>query len=212
MNKRVLLTVFVVITVIMIISGPVLASVYRYTSTSFRYIGDMFHEREILFDGPSTDARYVFQVSGRGFARGTQDTHHVVREVYDGVDELIVIFSRFEGTTDINAALDEHVLIITTLDIQPQNIRATLNTGVEMDPGESGYIDQHIVSKTNPDGEYLRMVNQFGNTGGRTAREMEVENYMYDALVVDGYAEVYEWTEVKSGDTRRTGWWNRFQD
>jgi len=86
--------------------------------------------------------------------------------------------------------------------------------GLSMDPGESGYIKQGVYtyseSMITPGQEgdyYLKINNRFKNTGGRTQRDLTIEDYIVDNMKVEGYAEVWETTEIKRGDTK-TGWWD----
>lgn len=101
----------------------------------------------------------------------------------------------------------ENVRIISTLNLSSTSPTASTNIGVAMDPGQSGYIRESVAAISNSDGSHLRIDSQYGNTGGTTRREMEVKGFMSESLRVEGYAEVWESTEVRSG-TARTGFWN----
>jgi len=87
--------------------------------------------------------------------------------------------------------------------------------GLNMDPGETGYIKQGVYTYSeqytdadNYEGDYyLKINNRFKNTGGRTQRDLTIEDYIVDNMKVEGYAEVWETTEIKRGDTK-TGWWD----
>ncbi|HED24511.1 MAG TPA: hypothetical protein ENN91_05240 [Firmicutes bacterium] len=84
---------------------------------------------------------------------------------------------------------------------------AKSNVGVEMDPGESGTIQQEVYSASGPEGKYLEINNRFTNTGGVTKRELVVDGFINEKMRVDGYAEVWDSTEVRSG-TMKTGFWD----
>lgn len=194
--------------VIFIFSIPAIAAVYRYSGTYFRYVGDIFHERIIDFDGGSAG----FQVSGEGSVSGSQEVTTVRYddtytsagdEVYSTAAHLTL---NLYGTTAANAPADKKLRLISGLDV---NIAAKTDvvTGVEMDPGESGYIRQTVSTSAGSGGDYLNVTNNFGNTGGTTRRDMEVEGFISDTMTVVGYADVWETTTVRDGDAK-SGWWN----
>ncbi len=194
--------------VLFIFSIPAIAAVYRYSGTHFRYVGDIFHERTVDFDG----GKAGFQISGEGSVSGS----HIVttarydeaftsagKEVYSTAAYLTL---SLYGTTATNAPADKKLRMISGLEV---NIAAKtdISTGVEMNPGESGYIIQTVATSSNPDGEYLNVSNSFGNTGGTTRRNMEVKGFITDTMTVVGYADVWETTTVRDGDAK-SGWWN----
>ncbi|MFU8795606.1 MAG: hypothetical protein ACNA7Z_09555, partial [Dethiobacteria bacterium] len=204
LKRRVLITVTLTLLVLFFLSIPALAAVYRYTGTHFRYIGDIFHEKVVDFD----NGRAGFQVSGEGSVSGS---HQVTTVRYDDapVDgvyrEAAELALYLYGTTSPNAAADKKLRMISGLQV---NISAKTDvvTGVEMDPGESGYIKQTVSTSSSPDGEYMQVNNNFGNTGGTTVREMEVKGFISDNMRVEGYAEVWETTTVRDGKAS-AGWW-----
>ncbi len=203
MKKRVLFAAAMTALVLLVFAIPALAAVSQYTAVGFKYIGDVFHEKEVTFSGGSIN----FQVSGVGDVSG----NHSVRTsasaaVYEGdpAYETVNLAARFEGTTALDAAEGEYMRILSTVDLRN---RALVQTGVEMNPGESGYIRQWASSTTGSDGDYLKVTNHFGNTGGTTKRNTEVKGFMTDTMRVDGYAEVWETTTRRSG-TARTGFYD----
>lgn len=210
-------------------SMPAMAEVYKYTGTSFRHIGFIFHQKEISFSG----GEISFLIQGHGMVEGSHDVHIVERRDVEYIknnnnnnndennnnendnDEEVVprvidfqeklnMSLRFTGTTDPNASEDDKLIMLTSIELYN---RAKLNTGVEMDPGETGYIRQDIASNSTPEGDYLKINNRFGNTGGTTKREIEVKGFMNEIMRVDGSAEVWESTRVRNGGAR-TGFWD----
>ena len=206
-RKRVFITVALIVLVLFIFSIPALAAVYRYSGTYFRYVGDIFHERVIDFDG----GRAGFQISGEGSVSGSQgvstvrydDTYTSAGdEVYSTAAHLTL---NLYGTTAANAPVDKKLRLISGLEV---NIAAKTEvvTGVEMDPGESGYIKQTVSTSAGADGEFLNVTNNFGNTGGTTKRNMEVDGFIKDNMTVVGYADVWETTTVRDRNAT-SGWW-----
>jgi len=82
-----------------------------------------------------------------------------------------------------------------------------LTSGVNMDPGETGYIKQNVAANRDQDGEYMRLRNEVENTGGVTINDLEIGDYLNESLRVEGYAKVRQSATVDSGGAR-TGWWN----
>ncbi|OPL11100.1 MAG: hypothetical protein AVO34_03125 [Firmicutes bacterium ML8_F2] len=99
----------------------------------------------------------------------------------------------------------KNVRLISQISLPGHNAKS--NVGVEMDPGESGSIKQEVYSAEGPDGKYLEMNNRFTNTGGVTKRELVVDGFINEQMRVDGYAEVWDSTEVRSG-SMKTGFWD----
>ena len=273
-RKKYLLSACICLILIFAVSVPVMASSYRYTGTSFRYIGEFFHEKTFgFFDGSG-----FFGVQGRGQAEGY---HYVHSGEKDG-EKKTNINLRLAGTTDSNNALDlarmeramvnylelkraqeiaamdrllresarmepdnyeaeirkinayyddiirqvkfsyeeakKNVRIISQINTTNTRIQANINVGVEMYPGESGYIEQSVITNARNDGEYFRSTNRIGNTGGVTAKDIEVKvnwgtangtgstSIMSEQMRVEGYAELWETTEVRSGNARGGGW------
>lgn len=202
MKKRVFFAVILTVIFILVFTIPALAAVYKYTGTSFWYLGDVFHEKEIDFTGGSID----FQVMGRGEVSGSHHTHTSTAEkVYGKIPQTILNLSvSFYGTTALDAAENELMRIISEIEL---GNRAAVQTGVEMNPGESGYIKQSVASSSGSDGDYLKFTNQFGNTGGTTKRILEVGNFVNERMSVVGSAEVWESTKQRSGNAK-TGFWD----
>ncbi len=205
MKKRIFITAISILLILLIFSMPALAAVYRYTSTSFRYIGDILHQKVVEFDGGSA----AFQISGEGEVAGRHDVQTIR---YDGstaedvYDAHINITAYIIGTTALNAAADNKLRILSEIELTKQEV--VLLTGVEMDPGETGFIRHDVVSSINSEGgDYLWMQNHFGNTGGTTKRKLEVEGFITETMRVDGYAEVWDTTEIYDGENR-SGFWN----
>ena len=201
MDKRVLSAVLLTLFILLVFALPAVAQVYNYTATGFRYIGDVFHEKEIDVPGGGINS----QVSGKGEVSGSHFVGSSTAAAVYGVQPRTKVHmtANFYGTTAMDAADDEHMRIITEMSLRD----AKLQTGVEMDPGESGYIRQSAYSSSSPDGRYLKTSNYFGNTGGTTRRVNEVSGFMTDRMEVVGYAYVYETTRLRSG-TERTGFWD----
>jgi len=258
--------------ILLIAAMPAFASSYRYTFTSFRYIGEFVHEKTFEFFG----GKGIFNVQGRGTAEG----RHEVRSREEDGDTRTNINFRLAGTTDPNNALDlermeraalahleaERARAIAGLDNQLKStnvmnpemyqeemfrinsyydsmiaqvklgymdakknvrlqsaigalndgIKVSLSMGVEMKPGQSGYIEQRIVTDKTKKGEYFRYTNHMGNTGGTTEKEVEFKvdwpgndeptNLMTERLRVEGFAEISEFTEITIGKPRDGSW------
>ncbi len=197
MKKRVLAVAVLTIIVLSLYAMPAIASVRNYTAVGFRYIGEVFHEKEVSVPGGST----YFQVRGKGEIGGSQ-------VVFDGVGaggEHVYIQNHFFGTTALDATEDELVRLLSNIILR----EAEILTGVEMNPGESGYIRQFASSSMTGDGSHLKTTNIFGNTGGTTRRVKEYGAYMSDEMEVIGYAEVWEITELSTGTTKG-GFWRAY--
>ncbi len=194
MKKRVLAVAVLTILVLSLFAVPTVASVSNYTAVGFRYIGDVFHEKEVNLP----DGRTYFQVRGKGEVGGTQSVRDNVGR--DGMN--IYIQNHFFGTTALDAGANEHVRIISDIELA----ETLLQTGVEMNPGESGYIRQFASLNETSRGGYQKTQNYFGNTGGTTRRIHEVGRYMNDRMEVVGYAEVWEITSVTTGDGKGGFW------
>ncbi len=203
MSKRVIITIALTIMFLSFLVIPALASHEESTSVGFRYIGDIFHEKEVKVPGGSIQ----FQVRGLGEVSGTHSVRSSAAEaVYgSGMQNKVYMSASMTGTTAMDAAPDQHVRLIS--EIYLRNDDVTLQTGMEMDPGESGYIRQSAASSHGPDGDYFKTTNHFGNTGGTTRRVNEVEGYMSDRMEVVGYAAVWEVTEYSRGNAK-TGFWD----
>ncbi len=197
MKKRLIIAVALTFLLVMVMSVPALASYYWFSGTSFRYIGDIFHEREFEFFG----GKGIFQIMGEGMVTGSHDVS-AVEEVYSGTTNIEAYFT---GYTFTDASPDKFVRILSTIDSQAA--RTTNNVGVEMGRGEEGYIRQTFDHNQTEDGNYMKLTNRFGNTGGTTKRQMEVGRFVTDRMRVDGYAEVWDTTVVRRGNAK-TGWWD----
>lgn len=210
MRKRVVLTVVITLLLLLIFSVPALAAVYQYTFTGFRYIGDIFHQKDVeILDSPDS---FRFIIRGEGSVVGNHEVHvstSPAAEVYGSKSfDQVNMSAYFLGTTALDAAVDKKLLLISEIDLTDKH-GAVSQTGVEMDPGETGYIKQSVSSNIGNDGkdEHLSMMNVFGNSGGTTKRNLEVDGYISDTMRVDGYAEVYEITEISKGNAK-SGWWD----
>jgi len=274
MRKKIIIGIAMTLTIVLALSLPVTADEYKRTSTGFRYIGEIFHEKEIDYHRGSGS----FFVRGYGEVSGSHDVHSVdygVTSPRDGVyarkEDKVNISMYIRGRTDPDAASDdiirmeeealaevqrERELAIQNLNARKaaedmegsefyaemrslqarydekvqgiidayseakQNVRilssnsinlprneATVRVGVDMDPGEEGYIRQSIAASSGSE-EYLKVRSDFENTGGTTKRQLDVDGFINETLRVDGYARVYESSEVREGRTK-TGWWSR---
>ncbi len=202
MKQRVLYAVALIILIVVAITAPAFAATSQYTGTGFKYIGDIFHEKEVRIPG----GNFNFQISGKGEVSGFHSVRSSTAAAVYGSESLTngYLFAYFQGTTAMDAAPNEHVRLLSEIDFTN---RATLQTGVEMNPGESGYIRQWAASSSGSNGQYVKTNNYFGNTGGITKRNNEVNGFIDDSMRVDGYAEVWEVTEVQSGDAK-AGFWS----
>ncbi len=278
MQRRVI-TCIIALTLMLVFVLSMSASAYEYkrTSSSFRYIGDVLHEKSYGFFGGSGS----FYVHGFGEVMGS---HRVETTLYDISPQDFVygtyppqytsskayIRVNLRGTTDpdyaatlaqreaellahvkqrremeiaalnekkkaspgmtgeefmaemdaINEFFDELVLdIIESYSEAKKNVRllssntidmkagqARSRVGVDMDPGESGYIRQTIETSTGSQ-EYLRIRSSFENTGGTTKRELTIPEFFDERLHVEGYARVWERSTVREGNAK-TGWWD----
>jgi hypothetical protein len=201
MKKKLFVTIAVTGLAFLIFSMPAVAAVYKYTGSSFRYVGNVFHEKEISFTGGSVG----FQVTGQGMAQGSHDLHSASDSVYEGEwFNKVNVAIRFTGATAADALDDQRMRILSMMNISQT---ALVQVGVEMEQGESGYINQNAASIKSSDGSYTKIENHFGNTGGITRRNTEFKGFMNESMSVEGYAEVWESTTVRSGSAM-TGWWD----
>ena len=210
MKIRVVLTVLCTLALLISFTVPAFASGYRYTSTSFRFIGDILYQR-IVETGEGSD-KFSILVTGEGDVRGRQQieiSRSPVDVVY-GKDsyDVIQMATYLAGTTSPTATADKKLRMISEIDLR-QAHRSLLQTGVEMDPGETGYIDQNVTSSVSPGegNQFLNIDNRFGNTGGSTRKNLEVTGFVSEQLRVDGYAEVTERVTIRQGKPK-SGWWN----
>ncbi len=201
MSKRVAVTIVLTILFLSFLVIPALASNYSSTSVGFRYIGDIFHEKEVKVPGGTIQ----FQVRGMGEASGTHSVSASEAVYGSGLQDIIYMSASLTGTTAMDAPPDKYLRMISEVYLRNENV--TLQAGVEMNPGESGYIRQSAASSDGPAGDYFKTTNHFGNTGGTTRRVNEVEGYMTDRMEVVGYADVWEITERSSGNAK-TGFWD----
>jgi len=201
MSKRVVITIVLTILFLSFLVIPALASDYSSTSVGFRYIGDIFHEKEVKVPGGSIQ----FQVRGMGEASGTHSVSTSEAVYGSELQDIIYMSASFTGTTAMDAPPDKYLRMISEVYLRNENV--TLQAGVEMNPGESGYIRQSAASSQGPDGDYFKTTNHFGNTGGTTRRVNDVDGYMTDRMEVVGYADVWEITERSSGNAK-SGFWS----
>jgi len=209
-NKRLFITAIVTIMVLLILAMPAMAEVnrYRYSSMHFRYIGDIFHERTIDFELHGGGA--YFSIEGKGSASGSHYATEVEYKKRNPAAEVyritaLSLEAYMTGTTALDAAEDEKMLIMSVIKLPKQGVE--MSTGVEMDPGETGFISHDILSSQSSYGNYLKMTNHFGNTGGTTKRILEIPGYLKDQMRVDGYAEVWDTTEMRDGK-HKSGFWD----
>jgi hypothetical protein len=216
-KKKLFINAIVTILVLLIFAGPALAIMpspkddvnkYRYSSMHFRYIGDIFHERTVNFELHGGSA--FFLIEGKGSASGSHyiteveyKKRHAAAEVYRIT--ALSLQSYMTGTTALDAAEDEKLLIMSVIKLPKQGVE--MSTGVEMNPGETGFISHDIISSQSSQGSYLKMTNHFGNTGGTTKRILEIPGYLKDQMRVDGYAEVWDTTEMRDGK-HKSGFWD----
>lgn len=286
MQRKVIIGIALILVMILALSLPAAADEYKRTSTGFRYIGEIFHEKQINYHHGSGS----FYIRGYGEVSGSHDVHTVkygkaetrtpqtddndedndsglmvvpdskvnlsmyirgrtdpaaasdqilrmeeqalaeverereqaiqnlntrrvqedmdgatyqaeMRRLQDHYDELV------KGIIDAYSEAKRNVRILSSNKINLARNEATVRVGVDMNPGEEGYIRQSIASVSGSE-EYLRIRSDFENTGGTTKRQLEVDGFINETMRVDGYARVYESSEVREGRTR-TGWWDR---
>jgi len=131
MKKRVIITVVLLLLGLFIVSIPALAHEYNFTATSFRYVGDFFHHKEIdMFGGDEGE----FHVQGFGEVRGSHDVHAV--DYKDGGRKSNITMD-FSGTTDPNYAAGVMRLreeMLAHLEAQRQQAVAALNEEYKASP------------------------------------------------------------------------------
>ena len=180
---------------------------YRYNSTYFRFIGDIFYERTLNFQFHGGSA--YFSVEGKGEVSGiiTSQEKEFRRSPAASVYRITALNlnAYIKGTTALDAMENEKLLIMSVIELPVHNLE--MATGVQMNPGETGFINHDIVSSNSSEGKYLRMYNHFGNTGGTTKRILEIPGYLEEKMRVDGYAEVWDFTEMYDGE-HRSGFWD----
>lgn len=83
--------------------------------------------------------------------------------------------------------------------------------GIEMNPGEEGYIKQTVASTKHEGGEYLRIKSHIKNSGGITAKSTDIKSggqtFISENMQVIGSADLWESTRVQRGNAK-TGWWD----
>jgi hypothetical protein len=138
-----------------------------------------------------------------------QETGNILAEM----DSLNEYYDQLHRSVigSFNVLRQQNVNIATYVDLDDGG---ELFTRISMDPGESGYIKQGVYTYSEnmmtpgQEGDYyLKINNRFKNTGGTTVRNLDIPDYIEDNMRVIGYAEVWETTEIKRGDTK-TGWWD----
>jgi len=266
MQRKVIIGITLILVMILALSLPAAADEYKRTSTGFRYIGEIYHEKSIDYHGGSGS----FFVRGFGEASGSHDVHSVSYTNDDIIDNKLNLNMYIRGRTDPAAASDQilrmeeqalaevesereqaiqnlnarrvqedmdgatfqaemrrlqnhydelvngiidayseakrNIRILSSNQINLSRNPATVRVGVDMNPGEEGYIRQSIASVSGSE-EYLKIRSDFENTGGTTKRQLEVDGFINETMRVDGYARVYESSEVREGRTK-TGWWD----
>ncbi|MDW7740144.1 MAG: hypothetical protein SCJ97_08840 [Bacillota bacterium] len=198
MKKSIIITSLLVLILIAAMALTSLAanSEYTLTRTGFFYRGDVFHEKTVEV----SPFKSSYQVAGVGTAQGS---HEIRTKDTDGLFTAN-LSAQFYGATAPNAGLNRNMRILTSNTMGSDH---TVNTGVEMDPGEEGYIKQTIAYSQDDGGEYVKIDNHYGNTGGVTKNEIAIDGYLNERMRVDGYAEVWQSTTVDKGGTK-TGWWD----
>ncbi len=190
---------------LIVIAMPALASLQKYTSTDFRYIGDVLHSREVQFQS----GRVTYSATGEGMAKGYHDVKtsagSAVYTVYGTAwQEKMHHRTDISGLTATDASADKKMRLINIVGATG----ASINTGVEMDRGESGFIKQGFYTSAGHEGAYVESQSHFGNTGGRTRRDFHIDGFISDRLDVQGYSEVWERTTLTDGSGVKTGWWD----
>lgn len=89
---------------------------------------------------------------------------------------------------------------------------SSVYAGIQMNPGETGYIKKSAASKNVPGvGEYVRVDSHIKNTGGITAKSTDYSTggttFIEENLLVIGYADLWESTRMQKGNVK-TGWWD----
>ncbi len=284
MQRKAIIGLALTLVIIFAISLPVFGAEYKRTSTGFRYIGEIFHQKEINYHMGSGS----FFIRGFGEVSGSHDVHTVkygdveviipqtdddednenrfttikdskvnismyirgrtdpaagspeilrmeeqalaeverereqaiqnlnarrIQEDMDGAsfqaemrrlqnyyDEIV------QGIIDAYSEAKRNVRILSSNNINLPRNEALVRVGVDMDPGEEGYIRQTIAARSGSE-EYLRIRSDFENTGGTTKRQLEVDGFINETMRVDGYARVFESSEVREGRAK-TGWWD----
>ncbi len=261
MSKKLIISIALTATLLLISASHITAADYKHTTTNFRYIGDIFHEKEIDYFGGS-GSLYVL---GFGQASGS---HHAHTVQYPDGESKVNISMYMRGQTDaqyaaimarreaeilahvkarreqaiaelnerkkvtpgmtgeqyadelraINNYFDQLVAeIIESYSEAKKNVRILTSTvlsnyntgvriGIDMDPGESGFIRQTIASYSGSE-RYLFINNYFENTGGTTKHSMNIDGFINERIHVEGYAKVWNRSTVQEGDAK-TGWWD----
>lgn len=126
-----------------------------------------------------------------------------INEYYDNLHRSVI--------ESFDAFREKNVSIASSINLQEG---AELFVGIRMNPGESGHIKQGVYtySEVPYDGSevgdfYLKIDNRIKNTGGQTRRDLNIDGYIKDEMRVDGYAEVWETTTLRRGNSK-TGWWD----
>ncbi len=209
MTKRIIISFVLVAFTAALFAVPTIASsIGSVSESSFRFSGDISHDRDFRFTGLPGRSRYM--VEGLGEAQGQQD---VVTKRAAGRAGLN-IDSSFNVATDRRAGVDEHLRIANSLSLSTSGASLKAFTGVMPYPGQSGYVrTTSAAGAVYGNAGYLNYDNQFGTTGGVTVRELEIDDmgnsgaYLKESMRVEGYAEVWESFETR-GSNAKTGWWD----
>jgi hypothetical protein len=170
-NKKIFFNAFLIITAVLIFAGPAMAitpapkddvSKYRYSSMHFRYIGEIFHERSINFELHGGSA--YFLIEGKGSASGSHYVTEVEYKKRNPASEVyritaLSLQAYMTGTTALDAAENEKLLIMSIINLPEQGVE--MSTGVEMNPGETGFIKHDIMSSQSSYGNYLKYDQSF---------------------------------------------------
>ncbi len=126
-----------------------------------------------------------------------------LNEYYDNLHRSVI--------ESFDAFREKNVSIASSINLKEG---AELFVGIRMNPGESGYIKQGVYTyeekmydDTQEGDFFLKIDNRIKNTGGQTRRDLKIDGYIDDKMKVDGYAEVWETTTLKRGNSK-TGWWD----
>ena len=84
--------------------------------------------------------------------------------------------------------------------------------GIEMNPGETGYIKKNVASTKTSEGEYLRANSHIKNTGGITRKSTDYASggttFIEENVLIIGYADLWESTKMQRGNAK-TGFWDK---
>ena len=127
-------------------------------------------------------------------------------EYQNRLDDIKEFYDELIGTIKMEYdEVKDNVKITSSVNVLVDN-ETSLLSGINMNPGETGYIKQNVYANRDQDGEYLRLNNEVSNTGGVTINDLEIDGYVNESLRVEGSAEVRQSARLDDGGAR-TGWW-----